>query len=187
VVGHLYDWFGLNVVLFHLINGLHAPWWDRVMLAMTWLGNYELYPYYLAIVLLLAQAAPRWLPRRNVAVFAVGYALTAIVVSTLKPLLAFPRPLQALGRTAVVVLGEPALHESFPSGHATFVALLAASLSARSSRPWRWALWLFAALVCISRVAVGAHFPADVLGGTLIGMGAAGLAMLLVRALTARN
>jgi membrane-associated phospholipid phosphatase len=34
---------------------------------------------------------------------------------------------------------------------------------------------------------VGAHFPADVVGGILIGMGAAGLAMLLVRALSARN
>jgi hypothetical protein len=64
-VRHLYDWFGPNVALFHLVNGVHSPWWDRFMLTMTWLGNSELYPYYLALLLLVAQAAPRWLPRRH--------------------------------------------------------------------------------------------------------------------------
>lgn len=181
---HLYDWFGLNAVLFHVINGLHAPWWDRVMLAMTWLGNYELYPAYVAIALLLTQVAPRRLPRRNVVVFAAGYALTGLAVSTLKPMLAFPRPLLALGKQAVIVLGDPALRWSFPSGHATFAVLFAASFSAGLSRPVKWLLGLFAVLVCISRVSVGAHFPADVLGGALVGLAGATIAKLLVRALT---
>ena len=184
---HLYDWFGLNVALFHLINGAHSPWWDRFMLTMTWLGDYELYPYYLAVLLLVAQAAPRWLPRRNVLVFAVGFAITGIAVSALKPLVGFPRPALALGRNAVVVIGHPALHESFPSGHATFVTLLAAALSAPLARPFKWALWLFTAAVCVSRISVGAHFPADVLGGIILGLGGAGTACLLARALSPRN
>jgi undecaprenyl-diphosphatase len=186
-VHHFYDWFGLNVTLFHAINRLHAPWWDQLMLAMTWLGDYQLYPAYIAIALLVTHVAPRWLPRRNVVVFAVGYALTGLAVSTLKPLLAFPRPPLALGAHAVIVLGEPTLHGSFPSGHATFAVLFAASFAAGLSRPSRWLLWLFAALVCISRMSVGAHFPADVVGGALIGLAGAGVATLLVRGLSPRT
>lgn len=179
---HLYDWFGLNVALFHLINGAHAAGWDQLMLAMTWLGNHEWYPYYLALVLVLTYAAPRSLPLRNVVIFAIGYAFTAIVIPTLKPFLDFPRPLLVLGKQAVIVVGQPEFHHSFPSGHSTFAVLLAASLSPGVSRPWRWGLWLFAVLVCLSRISVGAHFPADVVGGALIGLAGAGTGWLLLRA-----
>jgi lipid A 4'-phosphatase len=60
-------------------------------------------------------------------------------------------------------------HWSFPSGHsATIVALMAAL----------WFLWpqhllfyiLAAAIVCVSRVVVGAHYLADCLAGALIGV-----------------
>lgn len=184
---HLYDWFGVNVALFHLINGVHTPLWDRCMVTMSWLGDYEFYPYYVAALLLLSQAAPRLVPRRNVLVFAVGFAITGIVVAVLKPFFGFPRPALALGRHAVVLVGPPALHESFPSGHASFVVLLAAALSARVARSFKYPLWLFAAAVCLSRISVGAHFPADVIGGAVIGLGSAGLAFLLVRAVAPRN
>ena len=179
---HLYDWFGLNVALFHVINGVHAPGWDQLMLAMTWLGFHERYPYYLALALSLAYLAPRRLPLRNVVVLAIGYALTAGVVPALKPWLDFPRPLLALGNNAVVVLGEPELHHSFPSGHSTFAVLLAASLAPALSPPYKWGLWLFAVLVCLSRISVGAHFPADVLGGALIGLAAVLAARLILKA-----
>ncbi len=172
----LYNWFGLNVALFRLLNGLHAAWWDHLMMTMTWLGDHERYPYYMAIALLLMFMRRRWLPRRNVVVFGVGYAVTALIIIGLKPYLDFPRPLMALGSRAVIVVGRPELHHSFPSGHATFSVLLAASLSAGRSWPLKWALWIGAALVCVSRVAVGAHFPADVVGGALIA--AAVVAML---------
>ncbi len=57
---------------------------------------------------------------------------------------------------------------SFPSGHATTVFALAAVLSL-----WypRWtAAWLgLAAVVGWSRIALGAHFPSDVLAGAVLG------------------
>jgi undecaprenyl-diphosphatase len=186
-VRDLYDWFGLNVALFHLINGAHAPWWDCCMVTVSWLGNYEFFPFYVASLLLLAQIAPRWVPRRNVLVFAVGFAPTWAAVATLKPFFGLPRPALALGRNAVVLIGSPPLHDSFPSGHAAFVALLAASIAVRVARPLKWGLWLFAVAVCVSRISVGAHFPADVVGGAAVGLGGAGLASLLVRAVSART
>jgi membrane-associated phospholipid phosphatase len=179
---HLYDWFGLNVALFHWINGVHAAWWDELMLTMTWLGDHERYPAYMAVALLVACARRPWLRQRNVAAFGIGYAVTASIIQLLKPYLDFPRPLLALGQ-GVVVVGPPELYHSFPSGHATFAVLLAASLSPRVAKPARWALWLYAALVCLSRVSVGAHFPADVAGGALIALTAVGIVFLVLHVL----
>lgn len=171
----LYDWFGLNVALFHLVNGVHAGWWDAVMLAMTWLGDHDRFPFYMAIALAVALVRPHWLPQRAVVVFGIGYVVSGFLVATLKPWIDFPRPLLALGRDVVIVVGEPEFHHSFPSGHSTFAVLLAASLTRGSTRGLKWALWLFAALVGLSRMSLGAHFPADVCGGALLGFGSAAI------------
>lgn len=163
----LYAWGGLNHLLFLDINGFHAPLWDALMLAMTALGDHGNFLRYLAIALLVSLWRPSWLPRRNVLVFFVGYGITALIAIQLKHWLDFPRPLLALGQL-VHVVGRPEFYHSFPSGHAIFAVLLAASLSYRAPAPLRVALWVFAFMVCLSRLALGAHFPADVLGGALI-------------------
>jgi membrane-associated phospholipid phosphatase len=168
-VHQLYDWFGANVALFHLINSLHTVWWDRVMLGMTWLGDHERYPYYMAMVLMVAYLRPHWLQARSVAVFGIAYACTAVAVLVLKPQVNFPRPLLVLGKE-VILVGRPEYHHSFPSGHATFSVLLAAALSPGVGQQAKWALWAFAALVCVSRVSLGVHFPADVLAGASLAL-----------------
>ena len=178
----LYDWFGLNVVLFHLINRLHVWWWDRLMLAMTWLGDHSRYPYYAALALLIAYLWPRHLPPRNVVVLAVGYVLSGWVVMAVKPFLDFPRPLLALGPQAVHVVGTPEYAHSFPSGHSTFVVLVAAALAPGTARSARGFLVLYAVLVCTSRMVLGAHFPADVLGGALIALAAVAVVRLALPA-----
>lgn len=67
---------------------------------------------------------------------------------------------------------------SFPSGHAVLVSAGAALALAlfRGSRKMRIitiSLAVEAALVCISRVYVGGHYPLDVIGGILFGTGIA--------------
>ncbi len=86
----------------------------------------------------------------------------------MKSSLDFPRPIIAMGSDTVTILGDPETSGAFPSGHAAFAVLVAASLMPGASRATQLALGVGAILVCLSRVWVGAHFPADVVGGALI-------------------
>lgn len=64
--------------------------------------------------------------------------------------------------------GNPAF-ESLPSGHATTAFALAFAVSA----VWRKAtlvMFVYAVLICISRVILLAHHPSDVVGGALTGV-----------------
>jgi membrane-associated phospholipid phosphatase len=61
----------------------------------------------------------------------------------------------------------PEFHHSLPSGHASFAMLLTASLWPVLNRSWRVAGVVFVLWVGISRISLGAHFPADVIAGFL--------------------
>ena len=74
---------------------------------------------------------------------------------------------------------SPTTGYSYPSGHAVFFTwmsfMIAVSIAPKirpAYRPW---LWILAAIVivltCIARVWAGAHWPSDVIGGVLLGIG----------------
>ena len=73
----------------------------------------------------------------------------------------------------------PAPGFSYPSGHAVFFTwmsfMLAASVSPALRPRYRPILWIIAGavivLTCLARVWAGAHWPSDVLGGFLLGLG----------------
>jgi undecaprenyl-diphosphatase len=67
---------------------------------------------------------------------------------------------------------------SFPSSHAVN-NFAGAYLFAYFFPRWRWALYGFAAAVAFSRVYVGVHYPSDVVGGSIIGIGCGALVVLL--------
>lgn len=179
----LYDWFGLNRLLFAAINSIHTPAWDAVMLALTEAADHRLFPWYMAAILFLAHVAPRLVPFVNAVAFGLGYAASAVVVGYVKSALAMPRPVAIFGPDAVHVVGPVRIENAMPSGHAVFVFLLAASLAPGAPAGLKVALWSFAALAGLSRIAVGAHFPADVVAGALIGVGIAGTLHLALQIL----
>ncbi|WP_205698741.1 phosphatase PAP2 family protein [Conexibacter sp. SYSU D00693] len=121
-------------------------------------------PYGLIGFALAAVAAGRGRPRVAVAIVAVLF-LTGLTTQTLKPLLAQPRYDEWLG-------GGQIAAASWPSGHAT--ASMTLGLLAVLAVPARWrptaaALGgMFAVAVSFAILALGWHFPSDVVGGYLV-------------------
>jgi membrane-associated phospholipid phosphatase len=175
-----YDWGGANVWLFHAINDIRFPGLDQVMLLGTTLGDHGLFPFYLGVLTLFAlvvvntpfQDSSRHRARGSrwmavIAVFSIAYLLDGMLLGYLKPLLDFPRPPLALPQGTVNIIGQPEFHHSLPSGHSSFAMLVIASLWPVLSRRGRAAGVFFVLWVGISRVSLGAHFPADVVAGFL--------------------
>jgi membrane-associated phospholipid phosphatase len=186
-----YDWGGANIWLFHVINDIRFTWLDSLMLLGTRLGDHILFPFYLGLLALFALSrvnlsgqdaayyrvqVNRWMS--VVTVFSLAYLLDGVLLAVLKPLLDFPRPPLALPQGSLHIIGTPEYHHSLPSGHSSFAMLITASLWPVMNRSWRTAGVLFVLWVGISRISLGAHFPADVAAGFLSSL----LVVLLVYA-----
>ena len=121
-----------------------------------------------------------WQPRWMAAALAAA-VLAGLYSRVLKHLVALPRPAAVLDSAHIHVIGETLRANSFPSGHAVTAFTLAAVLVLASRKPLLTALWVvpLATLIAISRIAVGAHWPADIAVGAAGGWiaGALGVAI----------
>ncbi len=95
--------------------------------------------------------------------------VSTLIVHGLKEWMLVMRPPAVLGPELLNVIGKPHKAVSFPSGHTTAAFTMAALLCLQPiARYWKWLLVTLAVLVGISRMAVGVHWPLDVMGGALI-------------------
>jgi len=112
----------------------------------------------------------------------VALALATITVDyVLKPLVDRNRPFTSI--PAVSVLDARPRDASFPSGHAGN-AFAAATVLARAMPAWQPVWWTLAALIAFSRLYVGVHYPADIVGGAVVGAACAIVVLLASAALT---
>jgi membrane-associated phospholipid phosphatase len=190
----LYDWGGANVWLFHVINNVRGDYLDQIMLTGTRIGSHVFFPFYLAaafvVALVVVGRALRdehhvgqrlglvWLGA--LAVFSLGYVADGAFLSWIKPFLDFPRPPLALEQGSLHILGEPEFHHSLPSGHASYAMLVGVSFWTVAGKAGRPILVAFVLWVGISRISVGAHFPADVLASWLTALPVVLLARVIV-------
>jgi len=143
-----------------------APsWLDGPMWLLSAVG--VLASIWLFIALQMALYAPRLRPAAWQIVIAVLLA-QLVVDHGLKPTFERARPSTVAGAR---VIGHPPQTASFPSGHATssFAAatVLAYALRRRAARA---APFVLAALIALSRVHIGVHYPLDILAGSLLGL-----------------
>jgi membrane-associated phospholipid phosphatase len=112
-----------------------------------------------------------------------------IVIHVVKHQFAAPRPLAVLGESGMTVIGEALRTHSMPSGHSAMAFAMLALVLANTRMPGghdtgRTRLlvavatgWTALALgIALSRLAVGAHWPADALFGAGLGLLFAGFA-----------
>ncbi|WGZ95237.1 MAG: phosphatase PAP2 family protein [Candidatus Thiothrix putei] len=152
---------GLNTELFLAIQHFTALLPDTLWANLTILGD-----ALVALVLLngLAWRYPLLLPAGLLA----GLIAT-LLTRSLKTLLEIERPLSVLG-AQVQVIGVDLQNFSFPSGHTTAAFVLAGVYALILQRERLTAvLFCLALLVGFSRIAVGAHWPMDVLAGAAFG------------------
>lgn len=154
--------FKLDEWLFLSLNGVFSKLPDTLWSFLTILGDgaiiFAVFPFVF---------------RRHHKLLLQGLFLTIIALLTiqgLKGLFDFARPPAVLNPEDFHLIGEANKHHSFPSGHsATAVAAAVLWCSALAEKWHKWLLGT-AALICLSRIAVGVHWPTDILAGAAVGL-----------------
>jgi undecaprenyl-diphosphatase len=166
-----------DLAISNLIQSLRIDAGDRIMIVVTSFGDG-------VVIAALAVVALTWLAWRRSWRLAGGLAIlliaTAAFVPLLKSTIQIARPLAMYG-------GADAY--SFPSGHATFAATFFGFVGWLTLRGlpgrWRWLPIVLAAgtvgLIATSRIYLAAHWPSDVLAGTIFGLGTTLIIALVFR------
>lgn len=179
-----------NIELFYNINRIHhGEWYDKFMLLGTALGDYKLFPIYFVIISSFAylfishhkaahlafeyaQYRERWI--KVLTVLAIAYLFNLAWVSSLKAYLHLPRPFVILPEGSVTIIEAVRKIEmpfaSFPSGHSAFAMLMAAGLWPVLGRIGKLICCFYVVWVGFSRIALGVHFPADVIVSLALGL-----------------
>lgn len=146
--------------VFNYFNNLPHGFYD-VMFAITQLGGLG--------GLTIWCSAAWYIVSRRAAYTVAGAGIAAWLLAKVAKIIAHRgRPGQLLDHIHLFD-GERLGGFGFPSGHSTFAAACATVLYYQVPRRYRKYLLLIVALVGISRMYLGAHFPLDVVGGWALG------------------
>ncbi|MEO6013043.1 MAG: phosphatase PAP2 family protein [Devosia sp.] len=143
-------------------------------------SDWILYPAGALLLLTLAvQLIVRWKLMRTIlwqfaslyAFIFIGVGLPSLFTTLIKRIVGRGRP-QLFDEVGALHFQPNWLdwtYQSFPSGHSTTAFALAAVIGLISER-WFYPGMAFAAAVGVSRVALGAHYPSDVVAGAIVGL-----------------
>ena len=152
-----------NQAVFQFLNDRLVHWQGDVFWAIfTNLGDgFFLFP--LAMLLFWRS------PQQQLAVI-LSILLLALTTHIIKMMLGMPRPGAELDASFISVVGPLLKGDSMPSGHAGTAFVLAGLGLIFLERNLKALLFILMTLVAVSRIAVGAHWPCDVICGAWMGL-----------------
>lgn len=153
---------------------LHYTILDQFMILMTQYGRELVWPMTILFLFIFGGAVGK--KAAIIMAFAMIVLIPIGIIS--KEIVARPRPF--IPDTEVILAADS--QYAYPSGHSMIVAagavvvIVMLNFNNNSSPSWKKkaisiALAIEAAIVCFSRIYVGAHYPLDVVGGILLGVG----------------
>ena len=161
-------------ILLWIQEHVRAAFATPVVNLITHLGDKGIFWILLTVALLIVRKT------RPLGVICALSMVIGLIVTNLiiKNWVARIRPYELIQGLECIV--EKADDFSFPSGHTTNSLACAWVLFRRAPRKWGVAALVLAILISMSRLYVGIHYPTDVLGGAVIGICSACLALWLV-------
>jgi membrane-associated phospholipid phosphatase len=143
------------------LNIANTPGWQRTLARIfAHSGDSWLMIPVMGLFWLVGDGTWKW----RLLVLFLAMCITAVLAVGLKRLIGRQRPEGDWG--LIYRSTDP---HSFPSGHAARLFMMAVFSLALGSPGLMVALWFWAPLVALARVAMGVHYLSDVLGGALLG------------------
>ena len=154
--------YGVQILDF-INENLHNPIMDKVMVAITSLGNGGLIWILISLILIFI---PKY---RKVGIMAIcALILTTIIgEGILKHLVRRPRPFASLSDIELLITAPTSY--SFPSGH-TGSSFAVAGVIGSQIKKLRFYVFPLAILIAFSRMYLYVHYPGDIIGGVILGL-----------------
>ena len=167
-------------ILLWIQDNVRSDFLTPIMKVITHLGDKGILWILVTLVLLYLRQT-RKLGVRCMVSMVIGLVITNLI---LKNWVARIRPYELIQGLECIV--KKADDYSFPSGHTTNSLACAWVIFRRAPKKWGVPALILAILISLSRLYVGIHYPTDVLGGAVIGIGSACLSLALVPKLEKR-
>jgi membrane-associated phospholipid phosphatase len=163
----------MQLDLIKWIQSFHSPALDTLMLWATSAGGED---FYLLFGPIFFWCVGIGLGVRLCVVLLGSFYLNDVLkesFATLRPFVAYPDQVRMPDAAAITARdGAGGWQGAFPSGHAQHTVVFWSFVALWLRRPAVWAVALaMIALVSLSRLYLGVHWPVDILGGWLIGAG----------------
>lgn len=157
--------------LFLFLNGIHSPFWDRVMWMIS--GKLIWVPLYLFILGWIVRKF-RWKTLALIVFIALLITLSdQLSVHLFKEVFQRLRPCHdpRIADLVHIINGKCGGSFGFVSSHAAnSFAIASFTLLLLNNRLYSGLIIFWATVVSYSRVYLGVHFPGDIIGGAILGM-----------------
>jgi len=157
-----------SIAFLDVNNSHYYPAFNKLMIWLTEFGREVFWPIAIALLFIFGG----WTGKKTALVIAISMLVLIPLGVLTKDIVARARPV--IPKSDFLIASDK--EYAYPSGHALIVSAGAAgALLLFRNTPRQLAVSIIlaieAALVCISRVYVGGHYPLDVVGGILLGVG----------------